>query len=187
MKAAYFGIDGLRSCLALLEQRGWEITAIFTIKDNDYDHSLRICQFAKARGIPLHTDRATPEDIRELERAGVTLSVTAGYPWKIPLSDTIMQVNLHPAYLPVGRGPWPMPVSILKNIPSGMTLHKLAAELDQGGHSAPGGNPSGPGGEPGKPLRKDRRSRPQAPGGVPEQSGRILEERESPDRGGILA
>lgn len=132
MKAAYFGIDGLRSCLALLEQRGWEITAIFTIKDNDYDHSLRICQFAKARGIPLHTDRATPEDIRELERAGVTLSVTAGYPWKIPLSDTIMQVNLHPAYLPVGRGPWPMPVSILKNIPSGMTLHKLAAELDQG-------------------------------------------------------
>ena len=133
MKAAYFGIDGLRSCLALLEQRGWEIAAIFTIKDNDYDHSLRICQFAKARGIPLHTDRATPEDIRELERAGVTLSVTAGYPWKIPLSDTIMQVNLHPAYLPVGRGPWPMPVSILKNIPSGMTLHKLAAELDQGG------------------------------------------------------
>lgn len=36
-----------------------------------------------------------------------------------------MQVNLHPAFLPTGRGAWPMPVSILKNIPSGMTLHKL--------------------------------------------------------------
>lgn len=132
MKAAYFGIDGLRSCLALLEQRGWEIAAVFTIEDDEYDHSAEICRYAQARRIPLHTRRVTPEDIRELERAGVTLSVTAGYPWKIPLSDTIMQVNLHPAYLPVGRGPWPMPVSILKSIPSGMTLHKLAAQLDTG-------------------------------------------------------
>ena len=132
MKAAYFGIDALRDCLELLVKRGWEIAAIFTIEDNDYDHSAEICQFAKAHGIPLHTSRVTPEDIRELERAGVTLSVTAGYPWKIPVSQHIMQVNLHPALLPIGRGAWPMPVSILKNIPSGVTLHKLAAELDQG-------------------------------------------------------
>lgn len=132
MKAAYFGIDPLLGCLELLVKRGWEIAAIFTIEDNDYDHSVQICQFAQARGIPLHTDRVTPEDIRELERAGVTLSVTAGYPWKIPLSQHIMQVNLHPAFLPIGRGAWPMPVSILKNIPSGVTLHKLAAKLDQG-------------------------------------------------------
>ena len=132
MKAAYFGIDPLRGCLELLEKRGWEIAAVFTIEDDDYDHSVEICQFAQARRIPLHTRRATPEDIRELERAGVTLSVTAGYPWKIPLSELIMQVNLHPAFLPRGRGAWPMPVSILKNIPSGVTLHKLAAELDKG-------------------------------------------------------
>ena len=66
MKAAYFGIDGLRSCLALLEQRGWEIAAVFTIEDDEYDHSAEICRYAQARRIPLHTRRVTPEDIREL-------------------------------------------------------------------------------------------------------------------------
>ena len=35
--------------------------------------------------------------------------------------------------LPVGRGPWPMPVTILRGLPkSGVTLHKMENELDAG-------------------------------------------------------
>lgn len=42
----------------------------------------------------------------------------------------VMQVNLHPALLPEGRGPWPMPTAILRGKSSGVTLHKLAEESD---------------------------------------------------------
>ena len=132
VKAAYFGIDALRDCLNVLIEHGYEITSVFTIEDDAYDRTAEICRFAQEHHIPLHTTRVTAEDIRALEDAGVSISVTAGYPWKIPLSDTIMQLNIHPALLPVGRGAWPMPAAILKNCSSGVTLHKLAQDFDRG-------------------------------------------------------
>lgn len=132
MKAAYFGIDALRGCLEVLVERGYEIVAIFTIEDDPYDRSIEICRYAEAHHIPLHTSPVTARDLIALEDAGVTLSVTAGYPWKIPLSDTMMQLNIHPALLPVGRGAWPMPVAIVNNRSSGVTLHKLSKDFDRG-------------------------------------------------------
>lgn len=132
MKVAYFGIDMMLGCLKLLHSSGHEIAEIFTIEDGGYDSSRGVCSFAREHGIPLRTSRATAEDIEMLERSGVEMSVTAGYPWLIPLSAVIKQVNIHPAYLPVGRGAWPMPVCILRGIPSGITLHKLSDRFDEG-------------------------------------------------------
>ena len=42
-------------------------------------------------------------------------------------------MNVHPAVLPVGRGPWPQPMTILKGLKeSGITLHKLSENFDEG-------------------------------------------------------
>jgi methionyl-tRNA formyltransferase len=42
-------------------------------------------------------------------------------------------VNIHPSYLPSGRGAWPMAVTILRGLTeSGVTIHKMTNELDAG-------------------------------------------------------
>lgn len=132
MKTAYFGIDALADCLEVLLQGGHEVIKIFTTEGDAYDHTEKICTFARKHGIPLQQTCVTKQDIDALLQAGAELTVTAGYPWKIPVTDAFMQVNLHPAYLPEGRGPWPMPVAILRGRPSGVTLHKLSEKLDEG-------------------------------------------------------
>ena len=114
MKTAYFGMDALADCLEVLLQGGHEVIKIFTTEGDAYDHTEKICAFAREHGIPLQQTCVTKQEIDALQQAGAELTVTAGYPWKIPVTDAFMQVNLHPAYLPEGRGPWPMPVAILR-------------------------------------------------------------------------
>ena len=42
-------------------------------------------------------------------------------------------VNVHPALLPIGRGAWPYPCTILKGLKKdGVTLHKIAEGFDTG-------------------------------------------------------
>lgn len=132
MKAAYFGLDTLQNCIELLCEREIEIVKLFSFPGDSCDSTERIRRFACKHGIPFTMEPVTQEDIRLLEQQGVTLSVTGGYPWKIPVSQSIRQINIHPSCLPVGRGPWPMPVSILRGIPSGVTLHKLSERFDEG-------------------------------------------------------
>ena len=132
MKTAYFGIDALADCLEVLLKNGDTVVKIFTTEGDAYDSVERVCKIAQAHGIPLQSTRVTKHDIEALCEAGVELTVTAGYPWKIPVTDTFMQINLHPALLPEGRGPWPMPVAILEGKKSGVTLHKLSEQFDEG-------------------------------------------------------
>ena len=132
MKTAYFGIDALADCLEVLLRDGHQVVKIFTTEGDAYDRVEKICAIARARGIPVQNTRVSEQDIAQLLEAGVELTVTAGYPWKIPVTDALMQVNLHPALLPEGRGPWPMPVAILRGKTSGVTLHKLSDKFDEG-------------------------------------------------------
>ena len=132
MKTAYFGIDALADCLEVLLRDGHEVVRIFTTEVDEYDRTDRICAIADRQGIAVQKTRVSQQDIADLRDIGVELTVTAGYPWKIPVTDAFMQVNLHPALLPEGRGPWPMPVAILHGKASGVTLHKLTEEFDKG-------------------------------------------------------
>lgn len=132
MKTAYFGIDALADCLNTLLQGGHEVVKIFTTEGDAYDRTEKICAIARERAIPLQKTRVSKQDIDALQEAGVELTVTAGYPWKIPVTNAFMQVNLHPALLPEGRGPWPMPIAILRGKSSGVTLHKLSDKMDEG-------------------------------------------------------
>lgn len=132
VKAAYFGMDTLQNCIELLLERGIEIIKLFSFPGDSYDATEGIRGFAHVRGIPVSTMPVTEEEIRQLEQEGVELCVVGGYPWRIPVCGSMRQINIHPSFLPMGRGPWPMPVSILQGVPSGVTLHKLSERFDEG-------------------------------------------------------
>ncbi len=134
MKIAYIGIDLLFSALEGLERAGCEIVEIFTCRtDNKTEFNVKICEFAKERGIPCQTERISREDIDRLLKKGCDMAVCGGYYYKIPWDTPLPIVNIHPTLLPIGRGSWPMPRIILQgHEKSGVTLHKIAEGFDSG-------------------------------------------------------
>ncbi len=134
MKIAYIGIDLFFVALDSLEKQGCEIAEIFTCKtDNKTEFNLKICEFAEKRNIPCHMTRITKEDIERLKETGCEMAVCAGYYFRIPADTDFPIVNIHPSLLPVGRGSWPMPQTILQKMKkSGVTVHKIAEGFDTG-------------------------------------------------------
>lgn len=133
MKIAYFGFDLFFSCLEMLSS-SHEIVKIFTCKvDEDFETTHKTYAIANKYSIPITNEKVTKDDISKLELLGCELIVSAGYYHKIPCSKIIRSVNIHPALLPLGRGPWPMPVSILQGDEfTGITIHELADSFDEG-------------------------------------------------------
>jgi methionyl-tRNA formyltransferase len=134
MKIAYIGIDLLYPALPALWDAGCEIAEIFTCKtDNETEFNLQVCAFAKEHGVPLSTGKIKREDLRRLKAGGCHAVISAGYYHRIPIDPGLKMVNIHPALLPVGRGAWPMPVTILNGLKeSGVTVHKLTEAYDEG-------------------------------------------------------
>ncbi len=134
MKIAYFGFDLFVDCLKTIIDNGHDVVKIFTCKvDGDYENNTKTYAVANSNSIDITDEKVTGEMIYELENVGCDIMVSAGYYYKIPISKKIMGVNIHPALLPVGKGPWPQPITILRNIKdSGITLHKLTDSFDSG-------------------------------------------------------
>lgn len=132
MKIAYFGIDLFAECLRAMIFSGIGIVRIFTISSGGFDSSEQILSIAHEYGIPVKTERVSVSDLEELVQAGIIYTVTAGYPYRIPVSERLRQLNVHPSLLPVGRGPWPYPRIIMENRPFGVTLHKIMEGFDEG-------------------------------------------------------
>lgn len=135
MKIVYFGYDLFADCLERLPDLGVEVMAVYSFpSDGVCDFHDRVQAFAHRQGIPFHVGSVTGVELNSLAAAGCEMMVSAGYAYRIPVEETTLQgVNLHPALLPLGRGPWPMPVTILRGLTeSGVTLHKLAPRFDEG-------------------------------------------------------
>ncbi len=134
MKIAYIGIDLFFTALESLVENGCEIAEIFTCEtDNKTEFNVKICDFARQRGIPCKMTRITAEDIQRLKQKGCKMAVCAGYYFRIPWDAGLPIVNIHPSLLPVGRGAWPMPQTILRGMEkSGVTFHKIAEGFDTG-------------------------------------------------------
>ena len=134
MKVAYVGIDVLYPALTSLYDTGSEIVKIFTCKtDNVTEFNTKVVEFANTHGIPLQMERITQADLRELVTMGCEFVLVGGYYFRIPVIDELRIVNTHPALLPLGRGGWPTPVTILKGLKeSGVTMHKMVLALDEG-------------------------------------------------------
>lgn len=135
MKIVYFGYDLFADCLERLPSLGVEVMAVYSFpSDGVCDFHDRVQAFAARRGIPFRVAPVTGEELNALAAAGCEMMVSAGYAYRIPVEQTTLPgINLHPALLPLGRGPWPMPVTILRGLTeSGVTLHKLAPRFDEG-------------------------------------------------------
>ncbi len=134
LKIAYIGIDLFYNALESLDALGCEIGEIFTCKtDNVTEFNIKICDYAATHNIPCKLTRITIDDITRLMNENYDFAVCAGYYYKIPADTGFPIVNIHPSLLPVGRGSWPMPQTILKGmLKSGVTIHKIAEGFDTG-------------------------------------------------------
>lgn len=134
MKIAYAGIDLLYPALEALVNMECELIGIYTCRtDNVTEFNVRVSRLAGERNIPCSFERIGPQEIEELKRKGCELFVCAGYYYKIPVDRKLRMVNIHPSFLPAGRGAWPMAVSILRRRrEGGVTLHKMTERFDEG-------------------------------------------------------
>jgi methionyl-tRNA formyltransferase len=134
MKAAYVGIDILYPALTSLYDTGCEILKVFTCNtDNVTEFNTATVSFAKDHGIPVQTERIKRDDLYHLLDMGCDFVLVGGYYYVIPVIEELRIVNTHPAYLPIGRGGWPMPQTILKGMTeSGVTMHRMTKDLDEG-------------------------------------------------------
>lgn len=135
MKIAYFGYDFFFSCLEILIQRGHTIQKVFSFPcDNTYNFNTKLKKLSKDITAPFTLEKVTKKDVDDLIQSGCELIVIAGYQYKIPVKNISLPViNIHPTLLPMGRGQWPLPWVILKNLKkSGVTIHKVTEDLDAG-------------------------------------------------------
>jgi len=136
MKIAYCGYDFFHACLRALLVENLNVHRAFTFPcDNRYNFNQYIRAICSEHEIPLSEQRVDESIIRDLEADGCELLITAGYRYKIPDlgNSTIKGINIHPALLPIGRGIWPLPWTILTDQKqSGVSIHRLTENYDSG-------------------------------------------------------
>ncbi len=74
-----------------------------------------------------------PEDITEGQHYDWLINIWSPYIFRKTLLERVENsVNLHPSYLPYGRGRDPVVWAIQDNVPAGATLHKITEGIDEG-------------------------------------------------------
>jgi methionyl-tRNA formyltransferase len=135
MKIAYFGYDFFSGCLSSLLNQGHQVLCVFSFETDDkYNFNRQVLRQASQHGVPVKLHKVTSRDIEELRDKGCDLFVSAAYPYRIPINSNCDRgINIHPTLLPEGKGPWPLPYIILKDLKeSGVTIHKLREQFDSG-------------------------------------------------------
>ncbi len=135
-KIAYCGYDFFHACLRDLLERSFEIGCVFSFEcDNRYNYNEYLREICRNRGIPLYLTPVDASCVQDLARQGYELLISAGYKHKLPdlAPFGIKGINVHPTLLPLGRGVWPLPWTLLSQQPrSGVTVHKLSPVFDGG-------------------------------------------------------
>lgn len=136
MKFVYFGYDFMLGGVRRLMEDGHELAGIFTFEcDNIFNFNRDTQALANELAVPLSLAPPQAADIKALLDADAGVFLAAGYPFKIPPvpEDRAYALNLHPSYLPKGRGLMPTP-HILMHAPeaAGMSLHKMTEDFDAG-------------------------------------------------------
>ncbi|MDZ4786176.1 MAG: formyltransferase family protein [bacterium] len=112
-----------------------EVIKVFTSCSIESGFSNKTLEFANEMGAEFRVGQITATDIEELEKAGVTVLISAAYDYKIPtpVASNIKFINIHGSLLPDGRGPWPQPWILLKHPEfAGVTFHTMTQEWDHG-------------------------------------------------------
>lgn len=137
MNIVYFGTDVFLSCFKYLLERH-HILALYTYhNDEDYFTEYSIVRRAGELGIPVHYEVISPETMAELSREPISaLFFTAEYSHILSIPSELGHfrgINVHSSLLPQGRSYYPLECAMERNLPStGVTLHKLTANVDSG-------------------------------------------------------
>ena len=136
MKIVYCGYDFFAPCLDELLKEGHEIIKLYTFDtDNVYNFNAKVLELASSNNIPVSFSKPSKAEIFNLfAEQKCDLLITAGYIYYIPIPNdcNFRGVNIHPTYLPNGKGPWPLPLIILKEKYGGVTIHRITEEIDNG-------------------------------------------------------
>jgi len=137
MKIVYFGSDVFLSCFEYFLQHH-QIMALYTYhNDEDYFTEYAIVQRARERGIPVHYESITQEEItRYFTESGCELFFIAEYDRILKLPEDLPAfrgINTHSSLLPQGRSYYPIEGAMERDLPrTGVTMHKVAQRLDGG-------------------------------------------------------
>lgn len=134
MRFAFCGDDTFLNVLQALAGEH-EFLTLFRGPGRGEAGSAGVLRAAREAGANTVTEAVSRPDAEALRRAGCDVLVAASYPAKIPdLAGYVpYAMNVHPSILPRGRGPWPAPWFILKNLDrAGVTVHQLSPAWDQG-------------------------------------------------------
>lgn len=134
MKFVYCGYDFMLGIVHRLMKDGHEPVGLFTFPcDNIFNFNRETEALGKKLNILVHHEKPHRADIDAIKNKGAEVFIAAGYLYKIPDTAPAYGVNVHPAYLPKGRGLMPIPFILLDHPEAaGFTIHKLADELDAG-------------------------------------------------------
>lgn len=137
MKVVYFGSDVFLSCFEYF-LRHHQVLALYTYhNDEDYFTEFAITARARALGIPVHYESVTEEEItRWFTQEGCDLLFSAEYNRILSLPEGLAGfrgINTHCSLLPQGRSYYPIEGAMERGLPvTGVTMHKLAPQLDKG-------------------------------------------------------
>ncbi len=137
MKVVYFGTDVFLPCFEYFLQRH-EVLALYTYhNEEDYFSEYSIVRLAGERGIPVHYEAITGQEVRRLfTEEGCGLLFSAEYDRLVPVLEELPAyrgINIHSSLLPQGRSYYPIEAAMERELArTGVTLHKLAARLDRG-------------------------------------------------------
>lgn len=137
MKICYLGNDYFLECLKNIYMSSNEIIYVFADNtDNEFVFNDQIKSFCCLNNIPIIEEKISKNQVEGLIFEGnCDLLISAGYSSHIPVIDDLRYraINVHPTLLPIGKGPWPWPYLILKDIEeSGVTIHKISERYDSG-------------------------------------------------------
>ena len=136
MRFAVTATDRYLNIFQTLVARGWTPLKVFTGKvDNRIHRNTAVLDYAKRLKLEVQISRLTDTNLRELHDLGCEALVVASYEWRIGNWRPHLKyaVNFHPAPLPRGRGPYPLPGAILDGASTwGLSCHKVEHEFDAG-------------------------------------------------------
>ena len=128
---AFAGSDEFCSVIYPFIENEWHLKAV--LPSNSSCKSL--IQIGEHEDVPNMGWEITSTVADDLVKLGTEVLLISGYPKIIPhdIFSKFKTINIHPSYLPYGRGIWPQPSIIYGNFQAaGVTLHKMDKNFDTG-------------------------------------------------------
>ena len=139
IRVAYAGDDSFATCLLALTERA-EINVVLCLTTEDDRYNTTVEELARTAGAKLFYGQPERGGWAQLVDAEVDVLITAAYGHRVPVErlDIDIMLNVHPSYLPEGRGPNPL-VHLADTSDSGgardgagVTVHLLDETFDTG-------------------------------------------------------